>query len=482
MVFSLTWLAPVLKGAGLKVAPDFGWESRGLGDVGEIVGVICHHTETADKGNFPTHHLLVHGRAAEPGVPALKGPLAQLGLGRDGTFYLIAAGKCQHAGTGEWKGFTAGNTHFVGIEAENRGDGRDPWPDVQLDAYHRGVAAILKHVGRGTEFCVGHKEWARDRKPPQPLKHDPALDMNEFRAAVAAVLNGTAPAPTLIPAAEPTGAGRPTLRRGDEGELVATVQQVLGITPTSTHFGPKTEAALRTFQGLRGVVPDGIVGPKTWAALDAAAKPASNGASAGAPAGGATVAAGGAAPGAGAAAGAAAVGGVDDAVEPGLAWGAKVSPEFKAKVRKIAAGLGCEPNYLMACMAFESGETFSPGVRNAAGSGAVGLIQFMPSTAKGLGTTSEALAGMSAESQLEFVEKYFKGQPPVRTLEDVYMAILWPRAVGKPNDYVLFAAPSVQYHQNRGLDRDRDGAVTKAEAAAAVGAKLARGLGAPFFG
>ncbi len=476
MVFSLTWLAPVLKGAGLKVAPDFGWESRGLGDMGQVVGVMCHHTETPGGGNFPTHHLLVHGRPAEPGVPALQGPLAQLGLGRDGTFYLIAAGLCQHAGSGEWKGFTAGNTHFIGIEAENRGDGHDPWPDVQMDAFHRGVAAILKHLGRGVEFCVGHKEWARNRKPPKPMKHDPSFDMDEFRAAVAAVLNGSAPAPVLIPAAEPAGSGRPTLRRGDEGELVAKVQQVLGITPTSTHFGPKTEAALRTFQNLRGLVPDGIVGPKTWTALDAASKPAPGG---GAPAGGASRPSGGGVPGAGAATGG---GGADDAVEPGLAWGARVSPAFRAKVRKIAAGLGCEPNYLMACMAFESGETFSPKVLNAAGSGAVGLIQFMPSTAKGLGTTSAALAAMTAEDQLEFVEKYFKGQPPVRTLEDVYMAILWPRAVGKPNGYVLFAAPSVQYHLNRGLDRDRDGAVTKAEAAAAVGAKLAKGLGAPFFG
>lgn len=41
----------------------------------------------------------------------------------------------------------------------------------------------------------------------------------------------------------------------------------------------------------------------------------------------------------------------------------------------------------MAAMAFESGETFSPSIKNAAGSGAVGLIQFMPSTAKALGTS-----------------------------------------------------------------------------------------------
>ena len=54
------------------------------------------------------------------------------------------------------------------------------------------------------------------------------------------------------------------------------------------------------------------------------------------------------------------------------------------------------------------------------------------------------------------------------------MAILFSVAVGKPSSFVLFAGPSVAYTQNSGLDRDGDGAVTKAEAAA-VAAKLERG-------
>jgi hypothetical protein len=113
-------------------------------------------------------------------------------------------------------------------------------------------------------------------------------------------------------------------------------------------------------------------------------------------------------------------------------------------------------------------------MKNMAGSGATGLIQFMPKTAKGLGTTTDALARMSAVAQLEYVELYFKPYR-VRTLEDVYMAILWPAAVGKPNDFVLFESPSKQYKQNRGLDQNGDGKVTKFEAAAAVRAKLTKG-------
>jgi hypothetical protein len=54
------------------------------------------------------------------------------------------------------------------------------------------------------------------------------------------------------------------------------------------------------------------------------------------------------------------------------------------------------------------------------------------------------------------------------TLEDLYMQILWPRAVGKPLDYVLFSSPSTAYKQNKGLDANKDGNITKDEAAAKV--------------
>jgi hypothetical protein len=128
-------------------------------------------------------------------------------------------------------------------------------------------------------------------------------------------------------------------------------------------------------------------------------------------------------------------------------------------------------------MAFESGETFSPSIRNAAGSGAVGLIQFMPSTAKALHTSTTNLAAMSAEHQLDYVERYFRPyRGRIRTIEDIYMTILYPKAIAKPKDYPLFQAGTVAYRQNRGLDADGDGAVRKYEAAAAVRGKYAKGL------
>lgn len=262
MKYSLTWLPEVLKAAGLRVALVDGWESRGHGDMGQIEGVICHHTAGPKTGNMPCLKTVRDGR------PDLPGPLAQLGLGRDGTFYVIAAGRCNHAGPGSWKGITKGNTCFIGIEAENTGRSDDfPWPEVQLDAYQRGVAAILKHVGKDADFCAAHKEFAL----PKGRKTDPTINMDGFRATVAAIMAGTVPPPVPVPAVEPTtpagGAPRATLRRGDTGPLVNDLQRRLGIDPPGP-FGPKTEAAVRAFQRGQGMLADGIVGPRTWAALD----------------------------------------------------------------------------------------------------------------------------------------------------------------------------------------------------------------------
>ena len=161
-----------------------------------------------------------------------------------------------------------------------------------------------------------------------------------------------------------------------------------------------------------------------------------------------------------------------------VAFGAhkKVSPAFKDKVIQIASELGCDPSHLMAAMAFETGETFRPDIQNPK-SKATGLIQFMPPTAKDLGTSIAALAAMTAVQQLDYVKKYlspYAGR--LSTVSDVYMAILYPKAVGKPAAYVLFAHPSKAYGQNKGLDANKDGTVTKAEAAAKVYAKLVRGL------
>lgn len=165
-----------------------------------------------------------------------------------------------------------------------------------------------------------------------------------------------------------------------------------------------------------------------------------------------------------------------------IAWSAKVSPEFVERVICIANNLlmGSDgPDILMSCMAWETGETFSPTILNGSGSQARGLIQFMPNTAKSLGTSSDELAKMTAVQQLDYVEKYFmpyKGK--VKTLSDAYMCILYPKAIGKKEEYCLFDRDStpIAYRQNSGVDLNKDGKVTKAEAAQCVMNKLTKGL------
>jgi peptidoglycan hydrolase-like protein with peptidoglycan-binding domain len=267
MEYSLTWLPDVLHSAGLKVAEVPGWRSRGNGDVGRIRGVICHHTggANASHGVMPSLATLVNGRAGDAQTPPLSGPLAQLGLARDGTFYVIAAGKANHAGRGNWRDCTTGNTSFIGIEAENTGRPDDPWPEVQLDAYRRGVAAILNKIGADPDACCGHKEYAL----PAGRKDDPrAVDMEGFRAEVAAIMSGGGQTRPLIAALD--GSGRLTIRRGAHGALVDLIQDALGL-PVDHAFGPITEAKVRQFQREKGLVPDGIVGPATWKAVDALA-------------------------------------------------------------------------------------------------------------------------------------------------------------------------------------------------------------------
>lgn len=75
--------------------------------------------------------------------------------------------------------------------------------------------------------------------------------------------NGTAPAP-----AAPTAR---TLRLGDRGDDVAKLQWALTdagyLCKADGHFGPVTDRIVRAFQRDTGLTVDGVVGPKTRAAL-----------------------------------------------------------------------------------------------------------------------------------------------------------------------------------------------------------------------
>lgn len=175
MAYKLAWMADVLRKAGCKVIEKPGWQTRGHGDMKGVRGILCHHTaEAIDNNTDPVSDLLVRGR------PDLPGPLSQLGLGQDGSYYLIAAGKSYHAGKGEWKPMGLsdnGNSWLIGIEAENNGL-QETWPDVQMDAYARGCAAMCTYLKLPVAAVIGHKEYAPRRKT------DPSFDMVAFRKRV----------------------------------------------------------------------------------------------------------------------------------------------------------------------------------------------------------------------------------------------------------------------------------------------------------
>jgi len=139
--------------------------------------------------------------------------------------------------------------------------------------------------------------------------------------------------------------------------------------------------------------------------------------------------------------------------------------EFIAKVIEVAAYLRVKPEHLMFLMWFETGHTLDHRTQNAIG--ATGLIQFMPSTARYLGTTTTQLRMMSNVEQMEYVKKHlapFRGR--FRDWLDLYCGIFYPVAVGKPDTFRI-TNPMVA-RQNPLFDINRDGYIEKSEIRAAL--------------
>lgn len=144
----------------------------------------------------------------------------------------------------------------------------------------------------------------------------------------------------------------------------------------------------------------------------------------------------------------------------------KLDKAFLDKVKQIASRINCDYKDLLAVMHSESGLN-SRAVNK--GSGATGLIQFLPSTAKQLGTTTEALRNMTPIQQLDYVEKFFNMNKKTfgvgnRKLSagDLYTLVFMP---AKINNEVITSKGSSAYSANKGLDANKDGMITKNELA-----------------
>ena len=141
---------------------------------------------------------------------------------------------------------------------------------------------------------------------------------------------------------------------------------------------------------------------------------------------------------------------------------------FIASVNDVSDRLNINSGDLLRIIEFETAGSWAPNVE-APGTRATGLIQFIPSTAEGLGTSVEELAKMSRTEQMKYVEDYLKPYAGrIKNFGDLYMAIHYPKAIGKDDQFVLYAEGTDAYKFNKSLDTNGDGAVTRGEAVARV--------------
>lgn len=117
---------------------------------------------------------------------------------------------------------------------------------------------------------------------------------------------------------------------------------------------------------------------------------------------------------------------------------------------RVADDIGIDPGWLANVINFESGG--NPQARNPSSS-ATGLIQFIKSTASRLGTSVDALYGMTGQQQMAYVKAYlssYRGR--LTSQEDVYMAVFYPVAIGNPS----YSFPSSVTAVNPGIYTPRD--------------------------
>jgi tape measure domain-containing protein len=114
------------------------------------------------------------------------------------------------------------------------------------------------------------------------------------------------------------------------------------------------------------------------------------------------------------------------------------APPFLKKAAAVAQKIGVPLLDLLGIMNFETGGVLASQGPEAASKvtnqiGATGLIQFMPETARGLGTSTSSLRASGAMAQLDYVLKYFSEFDPSKYkkgLPNLYAAVL----AGDPTD------------------------------------------------
>jgi nucleoid-associated protein YgaU len=203
---SATAAVQALQAEGVTVKQYKTWSNhnRGLrGDGwGPVHGVVLHHTVTKGAKPAQTANSVEQCYVGYPDPPNnLPGPLCHGVIDKQGVVHMVGWGRTNHAGLGDSSVMDAviaerplpkptamnldGNSRMYGFECINLGDGKDPWPDVQVEAMVRTAAALLRAHGwgqTGTTSVIGHKEWTNTKVDPRGTGGG---DMDAIRARVA---------------------------------------------------------------------------------------------------------------------------------------------------------------------------------------------------------------------------------------------------------------------------------------------------------
>ncbi len=136
------------------------------------------------------------------------------------------------------------------------------------------------------------------------------------------------------------------------------------------------------------------------------------------------------------------------------------SEEERERIEEIATKLGFEKTWIYLVIHKES--RGNPKAVNKR-SGAAGLIQFLPSTAKLYGTTTAKLYNMTVLEQLDYVEEYFErvdNKYDIKSFFELYLSVFYPNAMGKHDSYIIGHKGSRLVSQNKGVDIDKNGILT----------------------
>jgi LysM repeat protein len=210
-------------------------------------GVVFHHTASnRNSGPAPALAICVNGRSDLPG------PLCNVMIGRDGTVYVIAAGRANHAGLGgPWRSIPkdSGNAYTVGVEVENDGVG-EQWSQELLRVCDRVFATLLVGLRHSESWLFGHKEWAAARGKIDPAR----IDMGQYRRRVRGTIRKMADQEKAKGSAKPEkakGAAKPARPKPGEAEEKPTAAGTYVVEPGDTLWSIAQRHGLKVAQ-LKG--------------------------------------------------------------------------------------------------------------------------------------------------------------------------------------------------------------------------------------